>query len=184
MTPIKQPTWRDRVPFWRRIVERTHAKSCLDVGCGRGDSMRALRSIGVDLEVSGVDVNLGALREAQAAGLDVADGPIERLAYLLPQPGTEHLERPRYRIADLVSLTASIKLFDAEGYAKALAALDDASSHWVLLIDLEPMFPQDKMAAATKALIQYAKRRLRLDQTGVAEGFGVPAYFSLMEQTR
>lgn len=64
-------TWTDRVPFWQHIIEVTGAQSFLEVGCNAGWNLQAIRSLSKEAEMSGVDLNEGALQEAQDAGFDV-----------------------------------------------------------------------------------------------------------------
>lgn len=63
--------WRQRLPFWRRMVDATDAESFLEVGCNTGANLKCLRELVPGGAMSGVDVNEAALDQAQAAALDV-----------------------------------------------------------------------------------------------------------------
>lgn len=68
--------WTKRVPFWRKIVKRTHPQSVLEVGCNIGSNLHALFACDVPTLV-GLDINHSAVQEAQAAGLHVIHGTPE-----------------------------------------------------------------------------------------------------------
>jgi pseudaminic acid biosynthesis-associated methylase len=63
--------WARRVPFWQDILDRTEAKSALEIGCNIGSNLKALRFIDKDLRLVGVEINQTALSEAADAGLEV-----------------------------------------------------------------------------------------------------------------
>lgn len=70
--------YRQRLAFWRTIVEKTGCKSALEFGCNRGHNLLALKQFGVDMVV-GVDINEAAVDEAKLLGLDVIHGGPEAI---------------------------------------------------------------------------------------------------------
>lgn len=58
-----------RVPFWRRMLELTQARSILEVGCNAGWNLLAMKAIDKDLDLVGVDLNAHALEQAENAGI-------------------------------------------------------------------------------------------------------------------
>ena len=75
--------WKARIPFWRDIIRATGARSILEVGCGSGWNMLAIREVN-DLMVSwGCDINQTALQEAAAAGLSVVEASVFDLHELM-----------------------------------------------------------------------------------------------------
>lgn len=66
-----------RVPFWRRIIENTRARSVLDVGTNAGWNLLALRHIDPSIRLVGIDVNATAVAEARSHGLDVRHTSID-----------------------------------------------------------------------------------------------------------
>jgi pseudaminic acid biosynthesis-associated methylase len=63
--------WARRVPFFQDVLEKTGAKSVLEVGANIGSNLKALRFIDKDLRLVGVEINQTALSEAADAGLEV-----------------------------------------------------------------------------------------------------------------
>lgn len=59
-------------------IERTQGGAVLDIGCGRGEWLRTLRSL--DFEARGIDLNGAMVRECREAGLDVQEA--EAIAYM------------------------------------------------------------------------------------------------------
>ena len=71
--------WRSRVPFWRDILDRTKARSILEVGCNIGSNLKAIRQIDPELVAWGCDVNQAAIDEAAEAGLSVNRASLMKL---------------------------------------------------------------------------------------------------------
>lgn len=61
--------WRARIPFWKRILDLTGARSVYEFGCNAGYNLSAIRRAYPDLECFGFDVNRAAVEEARIAGL-------------------------------------------------------------------------------------------------------------------
>jgi SAM-dependent methyltransferase len=167
-------SFEDRVPFWRHIANLTDARSFLDVGCGPGWNMLALRSIDKEFAMSGIDVDFEALKQALRSGLDVVEGRPEQISELLDG----------HRLADLVVMTGAFKHFSDDAFARAMVAIDDASRQYIVLIDLEP--PRfDASAPAPYNAPELAKtgRHLSLIETGAAIGFEPGAQYWLLERS-
>lgn len=69
-TKRNRVAWKQRVPFWREILTLTRARSVLDVGCNAGWNLHAIRQVDPTVDAMGVDINVAAVTEAEAAGLD------------------------------------------------------------------------------------------------------------------
>ena len=69
-TARNRVNWRARTSFWDLMIERTCARSVLEVGCNAGWNLMALRACDPTLKLRGVDVNDEALREAKGEFLD------------------------------------------------------------------------------------------------------------------
>ena len=63
--------WRARIPFWKRIINETGARSVYEIGCNVGYNLSAIQRTFPDIQVYGEDVNHSALNVAEVAGLDV-----------------------------------------------------------------------------------------------------------------
>lgn len=61
--------WRARIPFWRRIMELTGARSVYEFGCNAGWNLSAIKSAAPYVECWGHDLNALAVAQAHAAGL-------------------------------------------------------------------------------------------------------------------
>ena len=124
-TKRNRPNWRDRVPFWERIIERTNAQSVLDVGCNVGWNLLALRSFS-DIPMTGIDVNPLALLEAQTHGLDVAEGRADQVAEYFGAGA-----------ADLVVTSGVLIHIAPDDLMASMTAIRDASSQYVLAVEYE-----------------------------------------------
>jgi pseudaminic acid biosynthesis-associated methylase len=73
--------WQARVPFWRSILERTQARSILEVGCNIGANLKAIREAAPEptLVAWGCDVNGAALKAAAEAGFAVVEEGVHYL---------------------------------------------------------------------------------------------------------
>lgn len=76
--------WSKRVPFWTDVLDRTDAKSILEVGCNIGSNLKALRFVNRNLRLAGVEINQAALEEAADAGLEVYDCPAREVGIAFP----------------------------------------------------------------------------------------------------
>ena len=113
--------WEDRVPFWREIGVLTGAHSAFEIGCNFGPNLLALRELGA--HVSGVDLNLTAIREAHEHGLDVRMCPAERAGELWPV------------CADLAFTVGVLIHVPPEQLPTVMASIVQASRRWVLAVE-------------------------------------------------
>lgn len=74
-TERNRVNWKERVPFWERIMTKIMQPgtlcTVLEVGCNAGWNLRALQELPLPIMEYGIDVNRHALNEARAAGLRV-----------------------------------------------------------------------------------------------------------------
>ena len=61
--------WRQRIPFWKAIMDSTGARSVYEFGCNAGWNLSAIRRAYPDVGVYGSDINATAIQQAVAAGL-------------------------------------------------------------------------------------------------------------------
>jgi pseudaminic acid biosynthesis-associated methylase len=170
--------WKERVPFWQHIVELTGATSFLDIGTNAGWNLHALRSISPEFTMSGVDINIEALREAQAAGFDVAEVPAHAVVETFG-PGA----------AELVVTSGVLIHIAPDDLPKTLAAIHDASSRYVLAIEYAGDVETEVEYRGNAGKLWrrpfgelYMQRGLSLVETGVAQGFRDCTYW-LMEKS-
>ena len=122
--------WRKRVPFWKDIMDRTGARSVLEIGCNAGWNLTAIKQVAPWVGITwGLDVNESALKKATAAGLTVHQGTsAEAVENWVTKEGMS---------AELV-FTAGVLIHvpptDLEQMMKDIIAL---SNHWILAIEYE-----------------------------------------------
>ncbi len=68
--------WQRRIPFWKKIILTTGARSVLEFGCGSGWNLSAIRRSFPDVILTGVEINQDAINEATQVGFGVYDGII------------------------------------------------------------------------------------------------------------
>lgn len=66
--------WRERIPFMKKILERTGAKEILDVGTNAGWNLRAIRSADIDTKIEGLEINEHVAITAASMGFIVHVG--------------------------------------------------------------------------------------------------------------
>lgn len=73
-TQRNQLIWRKRVPFWNVMLGGAYidqnVRSVMEVGCNAGYNLTAIKTGFPHLGLHGIDVNVRALEQAKAAGLD------------------------------------------------------------------------------------------------------------------
>ena len=118
--------YRARVPLWQHIVDATDARAFLDVGCNAGWNLRALRSINETFELSGVDINVEALKEAQAEGFDVVESPADKVVEVFGPKAAQ------------LTVTSGVLIHVAPlDLLRVMTAIRDVSSQYVLAVEYE-----------------------------------------------
>lgn len=166
--------WRTRLSFWKQITALTGAGSAFEVGCNAGWNLLALRDIG--WRVSGVDLNLKAVREAHERGLDVSVCPATEVGRLWPQT------------ADLTFTAGVLIHIPPEDLRRVMESIVQASRRWVLAVEYwapeEQMVPyrgnDDRLWRRPFGEL-YEQIGLRRVADGHAEGFDMCRY-ALMEK--
>lgn len=77
--------WERRRSFWDLILEKTAARTVLEVGCNAGWNLLALRACDPTVKLRGVDVNAAALAEARARSLDAREASGREIGALWPR---------------------------------------------------------------------------------------------------
>jgi SAM-dependent methyltransferase len=133
--------WMARRSFWELVLERTRASRVLEVGCGAGWNLLAIRDVDARVRAIGVDVNLVALDMAHDAGVDAIELAAAQVA-------------SRWPLAFDLAFTAGVLIHvpPAE-LAATMASIVAASRRWVLAIEYE---------AATEEEVPYRGHAERL----------------------
>jgi pseudaminic acid biosynthesis-associated methylase len=117
--------WKARRSFWDLMVEKTGARSILEVGCNAGWNLLALRDVDSSIKLRGVDLNPQAIKEARANGLDARELPATKVGECWP------------RRFDLV-FTAGVLIHVApDDLAAVMVSIVNASAKWVLAVEYE-----------------------------------------------
>lgn len=166
--------WQDRMPLWQDILERTGARSVLEVGCNAGWNLRALRAVDRQLELKGVDVNDEALVEAGIAGLDVEAMSGALVGAKWP------------RQFDLVFTAGVLIHVGPDALRPVMDSIVNASARYVLAIEYEHDTEQEIIYRGHAGKLWkrpfgdlYQGMGLKLVDTGVAEGFDRCTYWLL-----
>lgn len=116
--------WRARIPFWREIIERIKPRSVLEVGCGSGWNMRAIRNVNPYLSLWGAEINQTALQEAADAGLSVVEASLFDLKKEWPEGGF-----------DLVASVGVLIHVSGEDLSRAMDSIISVSNRYVLAVE-------------------------------------------------
>jgi pseudaminic acid biosynthesis-associated methylase len=115
--------WMQRRSFWELVLERTAACRVLEVGCGAGWNLLALRQVDPRVRALGVDVNRVALDMAQDAGADAVELPAARVGTRWPQA------------FDLVFTAGVLIHVPPAELATTMVSIIAASRRWVLAVE-------------------------------------------------
>lgn len=134
--------WRARIPFWTDIIERTKPRSILEVGCGSGWNLRAMRHVDPTIAVRGVEINQTALQEAADAGLFVAEASVFELQTEWPEAGF-----------DLVCSVGCLIHISPADISRAMDQIIAVSNRYVLAVEY---------ADETEVMVPYRDHNERL----------------------
>lgn len=129
--------WRQRIPFWQKIMELTDARSVLEVGCNAGWNLSAIQQVAPHVKTWGVDVNHAALTEAHAAGMDVA--LVEGISDLPQVLAAWRIQRG----CDLVFTAGVLIHVPDEEVEQSMKAIINASTCYVLAVEYEAAVSQE-----------------------------------------
>lgn len=163
--------WLDRVPFWTDIIARTGIQSAIELGANVGWNLLAIRAANPLIINSGVDVNIHAVDQARAIGLDVFVGSIDELV----------LSR-----CDLAFTSGVLIHIGPAEIRRAMEAIVEASSRYVLAVEYEAEKEEeidyrghaDRLWRRPYGKI-YQDMGLTLIATGEARGFDRCTYWLL-----
>jgi spore coat polysaccharide biosynthesis protein SpsF len=113
--------WTKRVPFWRRIIEKTRPASLMEVGCNIGSNLRAIRKADPSIDVYGLDINQTAIREASDAGLSVFEA--------------DALDVCNYGVFDMVASCGVLIHVAPDDLDEVMNSIIMASRKWVLAVE-------------------------------------------------
>jgi pseudaminic acid biosynthesis-associated methylase len=126
-TKRNQVDWVTRRPFWEWVLEATHARSVLEVGCNAGWNMFTLKTCAPPMRVVGTDINEAALAQAHAAGLEVYNCLDFRAV-----PGK----------FELVFTAGVLIHIEPKHVREVMAAIIDKSYRWVLAVEYESEYEE------------------------------------------
>jgi pseudaminic acid biosynthesis-associated methylase len=167
--------WSERVPFWRRIVNKTKAESFLDVGTNAGWNLLALQQMGSHLLLSGVDINETAVQTAQSHALDVSVCPAEGI-----------VEKFGADACDMVITSGVLIHVAPQDLQRTMRAIKEVTRKWVVAVEYDSKREQEIEYRGHKGKLWkrpyghlYEKMGLCLVDTGKAEGFDDCTYWLL-----
>ncbi len=122
--------WKQRLPFWARIMAETNARSVLEVGCGPGWNLTACRAANHQVHTYGIEINPIASRQARLAGHKVM---------------IERIHHPAHEVAsyDLVMSIGCLIHVPPEEIEKTMRCMIAVSAQYVLSVEYEA--DQDEM---------------------------------------
>jgi pseudaminic acid biosynthesis-associated methylase len=157
----------DRVPFWKAILEATRPRNVLDVGCGAGYNLQAIREVDPRVTTVGVDINRAALQEATAHG---ASAFTCRAVDVATNYGLGFF--------DLVCTSGVLIHVAPEDLQRTMQAIVDVSSRWVLAVEYSSPTEeeiqyrgQDKLLWKRPYGMLYRKLGLAVHDSWRAQGF-------------
>ena len=117
--------WQKRVPFWSGVLERTGARSILEVGCNAGWNLTAIKKAAPWVRAIGIDVNLVAVILAKTAGVEAWNDPNGPSPNPLNSPG-------RYELVFTAGVLIHIPQPELE---QTMRDIVQASNRWVLAVE-------------------------------------------------
>lgn len=173
-TARNRVNWRARIPFWRRIMGLTGARSVFEMGCNAGWNLSAIREVAPNARLLGCEINSKAYEQALFAGNDVVleDGVICLWTYA--------------GVFDLVFTAGVLIHIDEDSIETTMRALVDASADYVLAVEyaadrsqaIEYRGHTDKLWSRPFGRM-YEALGLTLMDSGEAEGFDRCQYWLL-----
>jgi pseudaminic acid biosynthesis-associated methylase len=127
--------WRQRIPFWKTMIDETGARSVYEFGCNAGWNLSAIRRAYPDVEVHGNDVNETALAQARMAGLKsvVQGSAIGYWDYNVPPPPPRWTAPKNWY--DLVFTAGVLIHISPDNLQEVIGQIVDASAEWVLAVE-------------------------------------------------
>lgn len=140
--------WRARIPFWKRVLNVTGARSVTEIGCACGWNLSAIHRAFPDINLCGIEINEYAAQQAKDAGLRIGHPTrICGFCEVTPEPGKyyecmrapcgfmDESSRIKYPAAELV-LTAGVLIHQEGDALKAMMqAIVNASYQYVLAVE-------------------------------------------------
>lgn len=81
---------KSQLIFWANIYRKININSAVELGCNRGNNLKALRTIDPHLRLKGIEINQTAVAASQASGFEVMNDSITR-ENLLSKSGPSNL---------------------------------------------------------------------------------------------
>jgi pseudaminic acid biosynthesis-associated methylase len=167
-----QVDWRDRMPFWIRMMDKTGARSVFEMGCNAGWNLSCIRRMYPEVTVYGNDVNTKACEQAWAAGLNAVSNRLDFTLLGLK--------------AELVFTAGVLIHIETEFLPEVMQKLVETSYRYVLAVEYESDAEEaveyrgysDKLFKRPYGRL-YEDMGLRLVDTGPAAGFDRCTYWLL-----
>ena len=117
--------WRKRIPVWKDIMDRTGARSVLEVGCNAGWNLTAIKQAAPWATTKGIDLNANAVVRAKVASVDAELGtPGEALEWF----GS---------VYELVFTAGVLIHVSPENLEQTMKDIVELSTRWILSIEYE-----------------------------------------------
>lgn len=71
--------WRNRIPFWKEVIDFSGVRSVHEFGCNAGWNLSAILRAYPDVVLTGNEINILAATQARAAGFKVHGGDIKEM---------------------------------------------------------------------------------------------------------
>lgn len=124
-TQRNQVKWRERVPFWKRVIAIAEPTMAYEIGCNAGWNLRALRETSPGMSLGGIDVNTQAASLARAAGFDVVRATLKEMNLEFRFP------------ADLVFTAGVLIHIPPDQLAESMQKIVSLSARWVMAVEYE-----------------------------------------------
>jgi len=121
-----QINWRERIPFWNRVIELTGARSVFEVGAGPGWNLSAIGAVSPHVGLHGCEINAKAESQASFCGINLHRD--EALRALSCYSGG---------MIELVYSAGVLIHISPDELPATMQAIIDASARWVLAVEYE-----------------------------------------------
>ncbi len=114
--------WRNRVDFFKDVLDFTAAKTVLEVGCNSGHNLLAIKMINPKTYVHGIEINPEARRKAAEHGIQTSDIPAAQVGQY-------------FEGYDLVFSAGLLIHIHPDQLRQVMQGMIDASSHYIIAIE-------------------------------------------------
>lgn len=167
--------YQARVPFWQSAIDYCTPATVFELGCGPGWNLQAIQSCAPNTEVHGADLNLEAVNEARAQGLEVQHVGEHGIAGLYPSGSM-----------DLVFTAGCLIHVPPAALEQTMRSLIDLTGRYIIAVEYDADVEEEVEYRGVKGALWkrpygalYAALGMRLLSFGEAEGFDQCMYYLL-----